>query len=91
MPRQNKKITPTETDSTFILKLVLYLVLATLWLKFSNPLILGGFSLHALPVGFIIGLIFASHEHFAIDRKIEYAILLVMTIVAYFLPAGILL
>jgi uncharacterized protein YneF (UPF0154 family) len=40
-----------------------------------------------IPVGLIIGLFFASHEHFRIDRKIEYAVLIVSMFVGYFLAS----
>lgn len=80
-----------EPDSTYVLKLVLYVVLASFWLKFTHPVHIGVFALSGLPVGLILGIIFASHDHFQIDRKIEYAILIIMTIITFFLPAGILL
>ena len=89
MPVTTKKSTKTESDSTYFLKLVLYIVLGTFWLKFSEPLVFGSFVLNGLPVGLVLGLLFARHDHFQVDRKIEYAILLLMTIVSYFLPAGI--
>lgn len=75
----------------FILKLVLYVVLGTFWLKFSQPLSLGGFFLSGLPVGLLVGLFIASRDRFQVDRKIEYAVLFVVTIVSYFVPAGILI
>jgi hypothetical protein len=84
-----KRQQTNEPDSTYFLKLVLYVIAGSFWLKFSSPLVLGGFEVSALPVGFFIGLLFASHDHFQIDRKIEYAILIVIAIVSYFLPAGI--
>lgn len=87
--KARKKITNSESDSTYFLKLVLYIVFGTLWLKFSSPLILGDFQLNGIPIGLLLGLLFASHDHFQVDRKIEYAILVIMTIVTYFLPAGI--
>lgn len=86
-----KKKQIEEKDSTYFLKLVLYIILGTLWLKFSSPLILGGLVIQGFPLGLIVGLFFASHDHFQVDRKIEYAILIVMTIVSYFAPAGILI
>lgn len=88
---RKSNVKSAEKDSTYFLKLVLYIVVASIWLKFSSPIILGPLTFSALPLGLGFGLLFASHEHFAIDRKIEYAILLVMTVVTYFLPAGILL
>ena len=45
----------------------------------------------ALPIGLIIGLIFASHDHFKIDRKIEFAILLISAVLSFFVPSGIIL
>lgn len=87
----HKKTKPTESDSTYFLKLVLYIVLGTLWVKFMSPIQVGDFLLNGIPVGLFIGLMFASHDHFQVDRKIEYAILIVMTIVSFFLPAGIIL
>lgn len=87
--KTRKKITNSESDSTYFLKLVLYIVFGTLWLKFATPLTLGIFQLNGIPVGLLLGLLFASHDHFQVDRKIEYAILIIMTIVTYFLPAGI--
>lgn len=81
----------TQADSTYFLKLVLYVVVATLWLKFATPFTIGPVLINGLPLGLAVGLIFASHDHFKIDRKIEYAVLVVMTIVTYFLPAGVVL
>ena len=86
-----KKQKSTETDSAYFLKLVLYVVLGTFWLKFADPIQLGAFLVNGFPLGLILGLIFASHDHFQVDRKIEYAILIVMTILTYYLPAGIIL
>jgi hypothetical protein len=42
-----------------------------------------------LPIGFVVGLLFASHDHFQIDRKIEYAILLIAALVAFWTQVGI--
>lgn len=90
MPKKKpKKI--IEKDSTYFLKLVLYVVLGTLWIKFSDPVYIGPFIFSGVPVGLFIGLMFASHDHFQVDRKLEYAVLIMMTILSYFLPAGILL
>jgi hypothetical protein len=93
MPKNTKtsrKKTPeTERDSTYFLKLVIYIILGTLWLKFASPMQVGDVVLNGLPIGLFIGVVFASHDHFQIDRKVEYAVLIVMTILSYFLPAGI--
>jgi len=77
----------TESDSTYILKLVMFLILGSQWLRIES---LPEWSV-PIPVGLIVGLIFASHDHFRIDRKIEYALLLVASFVAFWLPMGIIL
>lgn len=89
--KTTQKTLKDEPDSLYFLKLVLYVLLGSFWLKFSTPLQIGDFALYAFPVGLLFGLLFASHEHFQIDRKVEYAILLVMTIISLFLPVGIIL
>ena len=80
-----------EPDSTYFFKIVLFIILGSLWLKFQTPLAFGDFLLRGLPLGLFVGLLFASHDHFRMDRKIEYAILLIMTIVSVFLPVGIII
>lgn len=88
--KQKKPTKPqNESDSTYILKLVLYVVLGSLWIKFADPISVGDIVINAIPIGLVIGIIFASHDHFQVDRKIEYAILILMTVISYFLPAGI--
>lgn len=83
--RKNKKIEKQELDSVYFLKLVLYMIIGSLWLKVTN-----GETLQIpLPIGLLVGLIFASHEHFQIDRKIEYALLLIAMFVGFWLPIGL--
>jgi hypothetical protein len=89
--KKKKTIKTTESDSAYFLKLVLYVVLGSMWLKFASPIMLGDIMLNALPVGLMVGLVFASHDHFQVDRKIEYAVLIVVTIISYFAPSGILI
>lgn len=86
--RGNERI--YESDGTYFLKLVLCVLLGTLWLKFNSPLILAGLPFGGLPVGMLFGLLVVSRfEKFQYDRKIWYAILILVTITSYFLPAGI--
>jgi len=89
MVKRKKMPSQNEPDSTYFLKIILYIILGSFWLKFHSPLQLGDFRLNGVPLGLLIGLLFASHDHFQVDRKIEYAILVVVTIVTFFLPAGI--
>lgn len=81
-----------ESDSTYFLKLVVVVLLGTLWLKFAEPYILGGFQFTAIPLGIIIGfLVVRASEHHQEDRKIWYAVLLVVGVISYFVPAGIII
>lgn len=86
---RNKNTETQETDGAYFLKIVLYVVLGSLWLKFATPVDIGGYIINGLPLGLLLGLVFASHDHFQVDRKIEYAILIVVAILSYFVPAGI--
>jgi hypothetical protein len=81
---KNKKTT-SELDGVYILKLVLYLLVGSQWLHLT---IKSGTQVQ-IPLGALIGLLFAAHEHFRIDRKIEYAVLLVAMFVGYWLPMGL--
>lgn len=83
--RAAKKQSAQELDGVFFLKLVLYMILGSMWLKFTHN---DALSL-PIPLGVIIGLFFTSHEHFQIDRKIEYAVLLVAMLVGYLAPYGL--
>ena len=79
-----------ETDSTYFLKLVVFVLLGTLWLKFQQPVTWLGLPIGGIPAGSLIGLVLVSRfEKYQSDRKIWYAILLVVTIICYFVPAGI--
>ena len=80
--RSNKN---QELDGVYLLKLTLYVLLGSMWIKVTHE---GSLNI-PIPIGFIIGLIFASHEHFQIDRKIEYAVLLLAMFVGYFVPYGL--
>ena len=83
MPKKNKQKTESQ-DGVFLLKLMLYVLLGSLWLKTSY----GTLSV-PIPFGLIIGLLFAMHEHFQIDRKIEIAVLLVAMLIGYIAPFGL--
>ena len=82
--------TTDESDSTYFLKLVVVFLLGTFWLKFETPLSLGSLLFTGLPIGLLAGIIIVSKfEHFQVDRKIWYALLVVVTLISYFLPAGV--
>jgi hypothetical protein len=84
MAKKTKRTAP-PLDGAYVLKLLLYVLLGTLWIKLSN----GASANVGVPVGLIIGLAFASHEHFQIDRKIEFAVLLIAMLFGYFAPYGL--
>lgn len=78
-----------EKDSTYFLKIVLYVIAGAFWLRFAQPLMIGDIAINAIPLGFIVGVLIARHEKLQIDRKIEYALLLISAIVSVFLGTGI--
>jgi hypothetical protein len=89
MPK-SKKQNPTrkrpaaESDGSYFLKLVLYVIVGSQWVWLTTDE-----TQIPLPIGFVVGLLFASHDHFQIDRKIEYAILLIAALVAFWTGIGI--
>ena len=83
---KNKNRVAAEFDGVFVLKLVLYALLGSLWLKIHRSDLQSGVP---LPLGFAVGLVFASHEHFRIDRKIEYALLVLAALVGLIAPYGL--
>lgn len=72
MTRKTPRKRRHEADSIYFLKILLYFILGTIWIKVDGRAI--------VPIGLIIGLLFASHDHFRIDRKIEYALLLLAAV-----------
>lgn len=76
----------TELDGVFVLKLVMYVILGSLWLKLDSGTMQNTFP---IPIGLIVGIIFASHEHFRIDRKIEYAVLVLAALIGLIAPYGL--
>ncbi len=75
-----------ELDGVFVLKLVMYVILGSLWLKLQGSE--NGLRF-PLPVGLLLGLVFASHEHFQIDRKLEYLALILAGLVGLIAPYGL--
>lgn len=84
-PARTIRTKTTPGDGPYLLKLVLYTIIGTqwLWLQPSH-----GQSI-PLPVGLLIGLLFAMHEHFQLDRKIEYAVLLAAMLVGFIAHVGL--
>jgi len=89
MAKTKQKRTRTgaqELDSVYMLKLVLYLIVGAQWLRFESP---GRGTEIPIPVGLIVGMLFAAHDHFKIDRKIEFAVLLVAMFVGFWTQVGV--
>lgn len=74
-----KKYKP-ETDSSYFIKILLYMVLGLIWLQYAGKTV--------FPLGLLIGLGLAQHDKFRIDKKIEYAVLLLAAIVAAVMARG---
>lgn len=86
--RSNVKI--RETDSTYLLKLVLVIILGSFWLRLHQPLVINDAVFLALPVGGILGAFLVyRYEKSQDDRKIWYALLVITTMLSYMLPTGI--
>ncbi len=78
---------PKEQDGAYLLKLLLYVIVGSQWLRVVDPTLTKQVP---IPIGLVVGLFFASHDHFQIDRKIEYAVLIVAMFLGFWLQNGIL-
>jgi len=85
MAKTKKKSSQNQLDTIYFLKLVVYMVLGSLWLKLTD-----GHSIQVpLPIGFMAGLVLASHDRVQLDRKIGFAVLLVAMLVGFWAPFGV--
>lgn len=84
--RTSKKQENQELDGVFILKIVLFVILGSIWVKFTKE---GSSLTFPIPVGLLIGLLFTTHEYFRVDRKIEYAVLACAALFGYLAPYGL--
>ncbi len=73
-----------ESNSVYFLKIVFFFVIGTIWIRFGADSRTGG----GIPIGLLLGIIFANHDHFQIDQKIEFAILLIAAILSFVFPIG---
>ena len=81
----SKKTKNKELDGVFLLKLVLYMILGSLWIKITK----GNNLQIPIPIGFLVGGFLTLHDHFQIDRKIEYAVLLIAMLIGFWAPFGL--
>ena len=87
VPKKSKNQDNQELDGAFVLKLVVLVILGSLWVRFKHD----GVGLHIpIPIGLIIGILLTTHEMFRIDRKIEYAVLISAALFGLTAPYGIL-
>lgn len=77
---------PIETDGAFFLKIVLYLVIGSQWIWLVDSTQVRQIP---LPIGLLLGVLFASHDKFQIDRKLEYAIVLIAAFIGFWAHVGI--
>lgn len=63
-----------ETDGQYLLKVLLYLVLGLIWVQWEHRSI--------VPLGLLVGLLFAHYDHFKLDRRMEYVILIFASLLA---------
>lgn len=78
--QKTNKPNKAEPDGVYLLKLVLYFILGCLWVQIDNFVV--------LPVGLFLGIVFASHDHFQIDRKVEFAVLFIASVLSFISPIG---
>lgn len=79
-----------EADGFYLFKLVMVVFLGLLWIKLAQPLLWFGVPFGGIPAGTIVGLVLiAVFEKNPLDRRIWYAVLMVVAIIGYFVPAGI--
>ncbi len=89
-PRRRVAERITEGDGVYFLKLVVVVLLGTFWLKFQTPLSWNGIPFGAFPLGALMAFVgIKLYEKDQMDRKIWFAVLLVVMIISYFVPAGI--
>lgn len=85
MPKKKQtKRTTKEPEGLYFLKLVLYLILGSLWVRINAEI-----GTIPIPAGLMFGLLLVRHERFQIDKKIEYALLLLTAFISFWLPFGL--
>lgn len=83
---KSKKQENQEMDGVFLLKIVLFVILGSIWLKVTYS---GDGLTLPIPIGLIVGILFTTHEYFRVDRKIEYAVLASAALFGYVAPYGL--
>lgn len=76
-----------ELDAIYILKLTILLILSSTWVHIG--LGSGNTRTSSWPLGAVVAIALAMHDRFKIDRKIEYALILLAMFAGYWLSPGI--
>lgn len=82
---KKKAASKQESDGLYLFKIVMYLIFGAQWIRLVDPALTKQIP---IPIGFLIGLWFASHDHFQIDRKVEYAVLAIGMFVGFWIQTG---
>lgn len=84
----NREIYKNQRVYSYVfLKIALFFVLGITWLRFGMKI----GPIEVLPIGLVVGLIFAIFERFRIGRRIEILVLIIAALVSYFTPIGIII
>lgn len=83
--KTKQKTAKNASESQYFLKMVLFLILGSFWLRIGD----GSTWQIPIPVGLLIGLLLTRSERFKIDRKIEYAVLLIAMFIGFWTPLGL--
>jgi hypothetical protein len=79
-----------EADGVFILKLVLTVLLGSFWIKMNVPATIAGVPAAGVPIGLLVGLALIHFtEKRPYNRRTFYAVIVMVGIISYFLPSGI--
>lgn len=73
--------------SHYLLKFVVVFALGLLWIRLG----IGLGPITALPIGLVAGLVIIGLEKLSSGRKIELGLLIISTLLSYFLPIGLVL
>ena len=85
VPVKAKAAKKQSSDDAYLLKLIMYLIISSQWILITREM---SWQI-PIPYGALVALLFARHEHFRTDRRIEYAVILVAMFVGFWVPAGL--
>lgn len=87
---RNRREVTNENDTSFLLKLVFVTLLSTVWIRFADPVMLGGLPFGAIPLGAVVAILLITRlEHYQFNRKIWYTVVVLMTVITYVASVGI--